>query len=163
MRLQRTLSRIVLALSCIACASGRPAEPTTSRESSGDPLLTATYALEAEVLLGEMTRHPRGFLYRTTVEGTGREAGAGRTVQVSYVVRLPDGREMDRAEADAPLRFRIGDGTMIPALDAAVREMREGETRQLVIPPRLGYGARGRGPVPPNSILVMLVTLLRVS
>jgi len=163
MRVTRTLSWVVLALACTACASGRTAEPTTSREPSGDPLLTATYALEAEVMLDEMTRHPRGFLYRTTVEGTGRAAGAGRTVQVSYVVRLPDGRELDRAEPDAPLRFRIGDGTMIRALDAAVREMREGETRQLVIPPHLGYGARGRGPVPPNAILVMLVTLLRVS
>lgn len=159
----RGLLRWVMVVTLGACASGGTPDPSAAPSASGDPLLTTSYAVDAEVMLDEMTRHPRGFLYRTTVEGTGRAAGAGRTVQVAYVVRLPDGREMDRAEADAPLRFRIGDGTMIAALDAAVREMREGETRQLIIPPRLGYGARGRGPVPPNAILVMLVTLLRVS
>jgi peptidylprolyl isomerase len=40
--------------------------------------------------------------------------------------------------------------------------MRAGGVRQLVVPPRLGYGARGRGPVPPNAILVMIVKLERV-
>jgi FKBP-type peptidyl-prolyl cis-trans isomerase len=83
-------------------------------------------------------------------------------VAVSYVVRLADGREVDRAEPERPMRFRIGDQSVIPAFDAAVREMRAGGVRQLVVPPRLGYGARGRGPVPPNAILVMIVKLERV-
>ena len=96
------------------------------------------------------------------MEGSGTEALGGRTVRVSYVVRLADGREVDRAEPGAPITFRVGDGTMIAAVDAAVRGMRAGGTRQLVVPPRLGYGTRGRGPVPPNAVLVMMVTLERV-
>jgi FKBP-type peptidyl-prolyl cis-trans isomerase len=121
-----------------------------------------TFGLEAEVNPAEMTRHPRGFWFREILEGDGTPAGPGRSVEVAYVVRLADGREVDRAEVERPLRFRIGDESMIPALDAAVREMRAGGARQLVVPPRLGYGARRAGPVPPNSVLVMVVQLVRV-
>lgn len=132
------------------------------REVGDDVLTTTAYGLEAEVRLDELTRHPRGFLYREIIEGEGAAAGPGRNVAISYVVRLADGREVDRADPAKPLRFRIGDETMIPALDAAVREMRVGGARQLVIPPRLGYGARGRGPVPRNAVLVMVVKLERL-
>ncbi len=162
------LRRLFLFVSVLALGNcARPAAPTTelsveAAATSNDVLLRTTYGLEAEVNLAEMTRHPRGFLYRVIEDGSGTAAAAGRRVSVSYVVRLADGREVDRAEPERPLRFRIGDQTMIPAFDAAVREMREGGVRQLVVPPRLGYGARGRGPVPPNAILVMIIKLERV-
>jgi FKBP-type peptidyl-prolyl cis-trans isomerase len=133
--------------------------PQLSADATLDQM---TFGLEAEVDIAEMQRHPRGFWYREIIEGDGTPARAGRHVEIAYVVRLADGREMDRAEMERPLRFRIGDKSMIPALDAAVREMREGGARQLVVPPRLGYGARRAGPVPPNSVLVMVVQLVRV-
>jgi FKBP-type peptidyl-prolyl cis-trans isomerase len=127
-----------------------------------EDLTAVTFGLEAEVTLAEMTRHERGFYYRDVEVGTGTTADAGRTVQVAYVVRLADGREVDRMERDRPLRFRVGDETMVAAFDAGVRGMREGGTRQLVVPPRLAYGARGAGPIPPNAVLVMMVRLERV-
>lgn len=146
------------ALLLLGCAS-RGATPSVS-----DPerLRRTIYGIEAEVMLEALQEHPRGFLYRDILEGEGGRASIDRFVQVSYVVRLADGREVDRAEPSSPLRFRVGDGSMIRALDAAVREMREGGVRQLVIPPRLAYGPRGRGPVPPDAILVMVVRLQRV-
>lgn len=173
MRERRLLPAIVVILlgaGCTRPAASTPVPTSTSSpeltsaaaSASNDVLLRATYGLEAEVNLAEMTRHPRGFLYRVIEEGTGTESAPGRRVAVSYVVRLADGREVDRAEPERPMRFRIGDQTVIPAFDAAVREMRAGGVRQLVVPPRLGYGARGRGPVPPNAILVMIVKLERV-
>lgn len=156
------LYTLVLGLLLAGCA--RPPEPSTALPLAGtaagtDVLLRTTYGFEAEVHLTEMTRHPRGFLYRVIDDGTGPEAAPGRRVAVSYVVRLADGREVDRVDPARPLRFRIGDQSVIAAFDAAVREMRVGGARQLVVPPRLGYGARGRGPVPPNAILVMIVRL----
>jgi FKBP-type peptidyl-prolyl cis-trans isomerase len=158
-RVRRSSLAAVAALSavvasCAGAGAGAPPE--------GDFLATTAFGLKAEVHAEELTRHARGFHYRDVALGTGPEAVGGRTVHVSYVVRLADGREVDRAEPAAPLRFRVGDGSMIAALDAGVRGMRAGGTRQLVIPPRLGYGARGRGPVPPHAVLVMMVTVERV-
>jgi FKBP-type peptidyl-prolyl cis-trans isomerase len=157
--LYTTTLRLVALLVVIAGASSCAGAP---RDAGGDILLTTAYGFEAEVQLEDLTRHPRGFLYRDILLGDGAPAGAGRSVAVSYVVRLADGREVDRAEPERPLRFRVGDQQMIAAVDAAVREMRVGGVRQLVIPPRLGYGGRGRGPVPGNAVLVMILRLEQV-
>lgn len=165
MRTRLLLPAVAVVLLFGGCArTPAPATELTAEAAtaSNDVLLRTAYGLEAEVHLEEMTRHPRGFLYRVIEEGNGTESAPGRQVAVSYVVRLADGREVDRAEPERPMRFRIGDQSVIPAFDAAVREMRAGGVRQLVVPPRLGYGARGRGPVPPNAILVMIVKLERV-
>jgi FKBP-type peptidyl-prolyl cis-trans isomerase len=133
-----------------------------ARGSANVDLTTVTYGVEAEVTLAEMTRHARGFYYRDVEVGTGAVAEAGRTVSISYVLRLSDGREIERTGADDPVRFRVGDQTVVDAFDTGVRGMRAGGTRQLVVPPRLAYGARGAGPVPPSAILVMMVRLERV-
>lgn len=167
LRMPPSLRVVAFAAGLAAASCARTPEPVTelsvaAASASNDVLVRTSYGPEAEVNLSEMTRHPRGFLFRVIEEGSGTEAAPGRRVAVSYVVRLPDGREVDRAEPERPMRFRIGDQSVIPAFDAAVRDMRAGGVRQLVVPPRLAYGARGRGPVPPNAILVMIVKLERV-
>ena len=40
--------------------------------------------------------------------------------------------------------------------------MREGGRRTIVIPPVLGYGERGQGPIAPNETLVFVVDLVKV-
>lgn len=139
----------------VACASA-------PRAGATDLLRSTTYAPEAEVSLDAMTQHERGFYYRDLMAGTGEPAAAGRWVRVSYLVRLADGTVVDRSTPEAPLRFRVGDRSMIAAFDLAVRDMRVGGTRQLVVPPRLGYGAAGSGRVPPNAVLVIVLRLERV-
>lgn len=49
-----------------------------------------------------------------------------------------------------PLSFRAGVGQVIQGWDEAVLQMKVGEKRQVIIPPSIGYGARGIGPIPPN-------------
>ncbi len=126
------------------------------------PITQAMFDALAEVELDQMTRHERGFYWRDILVGDGRQAQPGLEVSISYTVRLPDGTEVDHTEPERPLRFKLGERQSIAALELALRAMKVGGVRQLVVPPDMAYGARGRGKVPPNATLVMFVRLVKV-
>ena len=56
----------------------------------------------------------------------------------------------------------VGDGEVIRGWDLGLVGMRCGGTRRLVVPPALGYGERGAGPIPPRATLIFEITLLNV-
>ncbi len=103
--------------------------------------------------------------------GTGAEAVAGHQVTVHYTgwlydEKAPDhkGRKFDSSrDRGEPFTFDLGAGMVIRGWDQGVAGMKVGGQRTLVIPPQLGYGARGAGGViPPNATLVFDVELLGV-
>lgn len=98
------------------------------------------------------------------VVGEGAEAVSGKRVQVHYTGTLTDGKKFDSSlDRGQPFAFSLGRGEVIKGWDEGVAGMRVGGKRTLVIPPELGYGARGFPPViPPNSTLVFEVELLAV-
>ena len=115
-----------------------------------------------------MITNPSGLQYEDTVVGQGDEAQAGRPVQVHYTgwlyVNGTAGSKFDSSkDRGQPFEFPLGMGHVIRGWDEGVQGMKVGGTRRLVIPPELGYGARGAGGViPPNATLLFEVDLLAV-
>lgn len=152
------MRRAIAMMALVATAACAPAPAAAPPQ----PITQALFATEAEVELDQMTLHERGFYWRDIIVGDGRQGAPGLPVHISYVVRLPDGTEVDRAEPERPLIFKLGERQAIVAMELALRGMKVGGVRQLVVPPDLAYGARGRGRVPPNATLVMIVRLVKV-
>ena len=113
-----------------------------------------------------MNTTPSGLQYEDTVAGSGDEARAGRPVRVHYTGWLYEngmaGAKFDSSkDRGQPFEFDLGAGMVIRGWDEGVQGMKVGGTRRLVIPPQLGYGARGAGRViPPNATLLFEVELL---
>ena len=107
-----------------------------------------------------------GLQYEDTVTGTGATAQAGQHVRVHYTGWLYNdgvkGSKFDSSkDRNDPFQFGLGGGQVIKGWDEGVQGMKVGGTRVLVIPPQLGYGARGAGGViPPNATLMFEVELL---
>lgn len=103
--------------------------------------------------------------------GTGKEAAAGKTVSVHYTGWLFDksaadnkGKKFDSSR-DSPgnFTFPLGAGRVIKGWDQGVQGMKVGGQRTLIIPPSMGYGARGAGNIiPPNATLIFDVELMGV-
>jgi peptidylprolyl isomerase len=97
------------------------------------------------------------------VVGTGPSPRAGQTAVVHYTGTLTDGTKFDSSrDRNQPFNFRIGLGEVIKGWDEGVATMKVGGRRKLTVPPALGYGASGTGPIPPNATLVFDVELLEV-
>src|SRR5262249_51408317 len=112
----------------------------------------------------EFTTTRSGLMYKDVKVGTGTEAKAGDNVTVRYTGRLENGRTVDSSvDRDEPFSFRLGAGEVIKGWDEGVAGMKEGGKRKLIIPPELGFGARGAGKaIPPNAVLIFDVELLKV-
>jgi FKBP-type peptidyl-prolyl cis-trans isomerase FkpA len=110
-----------------------------------------------------------GLQYLDTTTGDGAQAAAGQQVTVHYTGWLyadnTQGAKFDSSkDRGDPFAFPLGAGMVIRGWEEGVTGMKVGGARTLIIPPELGYGARGAGGViPPNATLKFDVELLGVS
>jgi FKBP-type peptidyl-prolyl cis-trans isomerase len=126
-------------------------------------LLVVVCPLRAQETGGKKVYAPDGLEYRDIKNGTGAKAEPGKTVTVHYTGWLVSGEKFDSSvDRGTPFTFLLGAGQVIPGWDEGVAGMKVGGKRQLRIPPKLGYGARGVGSIPPNSTLIFDVELLGV-
>lgn len=114
---------------------------------------------------------PAGLVITELKAGTGPAIAAGQVAVVHYTGWLyaagaPDakGRQFDSSrDRGEPFDFGVGEGEVIAGWDQGVAGMQVGSERRLVIPPELGYGARGAGGViPGGATLVFDVELLAI-
>jgi peptidylprolyl isomerase len=116
----------------------------------------------------KMTKTPSGLQYEDTKVGTGASPAKGQTCVMHYTGWLWEngakGNKFDSSvDRGAPFSFPLGQGRVIKGWDEGVATMKVGGKRTLLIPPDLGYGARGAGGViPPNATLLFDVELLEI-
>ena len=112
----------------------------------------------------EPVKTASGLQYTILQEGNGDAARPGQSVSVHYTGWLKDGTKFDSSvDRGQPFNFPLGAGRVIKGWDEGVAGMKVGGQRTLIIPPEMGYGARGAGGViPPNATLVFDVELLAV-
>ena len=145
-RLMATLAALVLT-TMVSTMSDDPA----SAQSAAKPVTTAS-----------------GLQMIDTKVGTGASPRANQTAVVHYTGWLYEngqkGKKFDSSvDRNEPFEFPIGQRRVIAGWDEGVATMKVGGKRTLIIPPELGYGARGAGGViPPNATLMFDVELLGV-
>jgi len=108
-----------------------------------------------------VTTTESGLQYEVITEGTGPKPTESSTVTVHYEGTLIDGTVFDSSyESGEPVSFPLNG--VIPGWTEGLQLMPVGSTYMLYLPPSLGYGARGTGPIPGNSVLIFKVELLGI-
>jgi cyclophilin family peptidyl-prolyl cis-trans isomerase len=131
--------------------------------------LVAEFAQQKE----EAEETPTGLRIYSLVKGEGEQPKEGQQVMVNYAGYLSNGdlfdsnmqevaekfNQLNPARRDqggyAPFPMEYGpQARLIPGFKEGLQSMKVGDKVRLFIPPHLGYGAQGSGPIPPNSDLV---------
>lgn len=157
----------------IASEMGTKNVTLTEKASTSPSLIADASQLQSknnmEIDLSKAEKTPSGLMYIETETGTGELPARGKTVEVHYTGYLAEegfkrGKKFDSSlDRNQPFSFTLGVGQVIKGWDEGVAKMKEGTKSTLIIPPDLGYGARGAGNViPPNSTLIFDVELLDI-
>jgi len=140
----------------------RRAAAEQERKSAG-----ATNAAEGDKFLLE-NRNKEGVIvtdsglqYQVVTLGDGPKPAASDRVTVHYRGTLLNGEEFDSSYArNQPATFQLDQ--VIPGWTEGVQLMPVGSKFLFWIPPNLGYGEAGGGPIGPNATLVFEVELLGI-
>ena len=163
------MAAAVLVIVFTQITGGQAAIASTGAPSTAAPQQTEVKLAEApsktDMSNSEIKETGTGLKYQVITAGTGATPKKGDTVIVHYTGTLEDGSKFDSSrDRNSPFSFKLGAGQVIKGWDEGLALMRVGDRFNLIIPPELGYGARGAGGViPPNATLIFDVELLRIS
>ena len=156
---------LVLMTLSITAACQQPATDVSAASSADSQATVVDCPAAAES--GEIQIAP-GLSARIIERGYGRAAVNGDYADTNVQLWLLDENAEDRRgkfiweSGDNVFQFQLGRGQVIKGWDLGVPCMLVGETRELVVPPELAYGARGRGDIPPNAPLIFTIELVRL-
>lgn len=139
----------------VAAQQARVAAEGAANLAAGQAFLAQNAEREGVTVLDS------GLQIEILAEGTGAAPDAGDQVSVHYTGTLIDGTEFDSSRGRGqPAVFPLNG--VISGFSEGLRQLKEGGRAKLYIPPAIGYGERGGGPIPPNATLIFDVELLDV-
>ena len=168
---------LVLGAGVAACGDDDDASSETAATPTATPTETASAAGVEALVQGTSKKTdakpevpapegdpPSELVIRDIVKGKGPKAKAGDTLTMQYVgVSWSNGQQFDASwDAGQPFPFQLGAGMVIQGWDQGMVGMQKGGRRLLVIPPDLGYGPQGSGPIGPNETLIFVVDLVEI-
>ena len=116
----------------------------------------------------EKYKDDKSALYADIKKGDGEEVKIKSKVDIYYRGYLLNGEIFDnqwpakQGDTPKPFVFEIGTNTIIPGLQQGLVGMKDGGKRLIIVPPAAGYGDKGQGSIPPDSVLIFEVELLKV-
>ena len=147
---------LLLMWSVAACDRGPPAPPAV-------PAAESAALLERNKAEPGVVTTATGLQYKVVRSGSegGYRPRPGDAVKVHYEGRLPSGEVFDSSyESGTPAVFTVGQ--LVPGWNQALQMMKPGDEWLLTVPPELGYGDQGAGPIPPGAVLIFKMELLDV-
>jgi len=141
-----------------AATSRRTRRPRTTKAVRVEPKPIAPCPVSLAITTSS------GLTYMVTRHGDGEQLKAGETVTVHYTGLLTNGTKFDSSlDRGEPIAFQLGAGRVIKGWDEGMIRLRVGDQATLIIPPQLGYGARGAGgAIPPDATLIFIVEVVGV-
>lgn len=163
MRLRSLLALLALALLAAGCGSDSGSKSTSTQ---GGPVRSVKPGSPPKVTVPKGPP-PKTLVVKDLRKGTGVAAQGGDKITVHYTgVLYENGKKFDSSwDTGQPFPpFILEANAVIPGWDKGLIGMRVGGRRELIVPPRLAYGAQGSPPsIPPNATLVFVIDLLKVA
>ncbi len=103
-------------------------------------------------------------IFKVLDTDTGDETYYKQIVKVHYTGYLLDGTIFDSSvERDEPFSFELGSENIILGWNEAIKSMTVGDKIRVIIPPKMAYGKKGSGKIPPNATLIFDIELISIS
>ena len=160
----------IIGLSACTLDGGSPNSKNSNSQRAGSmnqensQYLQVTGSAGKEPKLGQPSGNAPTELYsRDLISGTGASALSTSTLTVHYVLASWSTGKVIQSSwtTGSPATFPLAQ--VIPGWQQGMPGMKEGGRRLLIIPPALGYGAQGAGPIGPNETLIFVVDLVKVA
>jgi peptidylprolyl isomerase len=158
------ISMLVSVIGLTACSTDGGVESMSGNQSSEVtfPSVTATSG-KAPELGAPSGAAPTTLQSKEIIVGSGAQAVATSTLDVHYVLMTWSDGKVVQSSWDSGQTFTSSLSGVITGWQQGIPGMKEGGRRLLIIPPALGYGATGAGPIAPNETLIFVVDLIKVS
>lgn len=137
------------------------AEMKAFKQQADSNLKTGSDFLANNAKKAGITTTASGLQYQVIKAGTGAKPKKDSKVTVHYEGRLVDGTVFDSSIARGePMTLPLDQ--VIPGWTEGVQLMQEGAKYRFFIPAKLGYGETGSGDIPPNSVLIFEIELIKI-